>query len=56
LRGQKYTKYNKMNNNSENFRGGKIAATGLSSLVAGLRNTLAALLTKITKFKVKNRR
>jgi len=26
-RGQKYTKYNKINNNSENFRGSKIAAS-----------------------------
>jgi len=29
--GEEYTKYNKINNNSENFRGGKIAARGASS-------------------------
>jgi len=27
-RGEKYTKHNKINNNSINFRGGKIAARG----------------------------
>jgi len=27
-RGQKYTKYNKISNNSENFREGKIAIRG----------------------------
>jgi len=31
-----YTKYNKINSNSENFRAGKIAARGSEPLVAGL--------------------
>jgi len=40
LSGQKYTKYNKINNKSETVRGGKIAAGGAfapaPSLVTGL--------------------
>jgi len=32
---QKYTKYNKINNNSKNFRGGKLLL-GFSPLVVGL--------------------
>jgi len=31
-----YNKYNKINNNSDKFRGGKIAARGKKTLVAGL--------------------
>jgi len=37
--GQKYTKYSKINNTSENLRGGKIAAPG-PPLVAGLSASL----------------
>jgi len=35
--GAKYTKYNKKNNNSENFRGDKIAASPCPSLIEGGR-------------------
>jgi len=48
FKGEKYTKYNKLNNNSEKLREGKIAARGIRppwpTLVAGLVKTVPKLL------------
>jgi len=44
--GEKYTKCNKINNKSENFRGARLLLGGLRPpLVAGLTNIITDILT-----------